>query len=83
MTCHLTENDLGHLMVSEMASRIENRRSDFSLPVVSRLGFRRATSVRFGLVLFLFPLIEPDWQISRIRLSEPPACRCCDFQIAR
>jgi hypothetical protein len=37
------------------ASRVENRRSNGSLPVVSRLGFRRATSVRFGLVLFPVP----------------------------
>jgi hypothetical protein len=37
------------------ARRVENRRSNFSLPVVSRLGFRRATSVRFGLVLFPVP----------------------------
>src|ERR1700674_4032744 len=36
-------------------SRVENRRSNCSLPVVSRLGFRRATSVRFGLVLFPVP----------------------------
>src|SRR5713226_7309317 len=35
-----------------MASRVENRRSNCSLPVVSRLGFRHVTSVRFGLVLF-------------------------------
>ena len=37
------------------ASRVENRRSDCSLPVVSRLGFRPATSVRVGLVLFPVP----------------------------
>jgi hypothetical protein len=39
-------------VVGEMASRVENRRSDCSLPVDIWLGFRRATSVRFGLVLF-------------------------------
>ena len=50
-------------------SRVENRRSDCSLPVDSRIGFRLATSVRFGFC-FLFPLVEPDWQISRIQLSE-------------
>src|ERR1035441_6698439 len=38
-----------------MASRVENRRSDCSLPVDIRRGFRRATSVRFGLVLFPVP----------------------------
>ena len=51
-------------------SRVEKRRNECSLPVVSRLGFRLITAVRFGLVCFLFPLIEPDWPISRIRLSE-------------
>jgi hypothetical protein len=39
-------------VLSVMASRVENRRSDCSLPVDIWLGFRRATSVRFGLVLF-------------------------------
>ena len=38
-----------------MASRVENRRSDCSLPVDIRRGFRRATAVRFGLVLFPVP----------------------------
>src|SRR5260370_9678923 len=38
-----------------MGSRVENKRSDCSLPVVSRLGFRLVTSVRFGLVLFPVP----------------------------
>jgi hypothetical protein len=42
---------LSHRM-SDMGSRVENRRSNCSLPVDSRLGFRRVTSVRFGLVLF-------------------------------
>src|ERR1700693_6060191 len=37
------------------ASRVENRRSDCSLPVVSRLGFRPATSVRVGFVRFPVP----------------------------
>src|SRR6202521_2645786 len=41
--------------VSVMGSRVENRRSNCSLPVVSRLGFRLVTSVRFGLVLFPVP----------------------------
>ena len=60
---------LSHRM-SVMASRVENRRSNFSLPVDSRLSFRLITSVRFGWFCFLSPLIEPDWQFSRIRLSE-------------
>jgi TolB-like protein len=38
-----------------LASRVENRRSDCSLPVDIGRGFRRATSVRFGLVLFPVP----------------------------
>jgi hypothetical protein len=38
-----------------VASRVENRRSNCSLPVVVRRGFRRATAVRFGLVLFPVP----------------------------
>jgi hypothetical protein len=41
--------------ISVMASRVENRRSNCSLPVVSRRGFRLVTSVRFGLVLFPVP----------------------------
>jgi hypothetical protein len=52
------------------ARRVENRRSDGSLPVVFNEAF--AASPQSGLTwfCFLFPLIEPDWQISRIRLSE-------------
>jgi len=42
-------------ILSEIGSRVENRRSDCSLPVDIWLGFRRATSVRFGLVLFPVP----------------------------
>jgi len=38
-----------------IASRVENRRSDCSLPVDIRRSFRRATAVRFGLVLFPVP----------------------------
>ena len=38
-----------------MPSGVENRRSNCSLPVVSRMGFRLVTSVRFGLVLFPVP----------------------------
>src|ERR1035437_2828094 len=41
--------------LSVIASRVENRRSNFSLPVDSRLGFRLITAVRFGLVLFPVP----------------------------
>src|ERR1700733_4822389 len=41
--------------VSVIESRVENRRSNCSLPVVNRLGFRLVTSVRFGFVLFPVP----------------------------
>jgi hypothetical protein len=37
------------------AGRVENRRSNCSLPVVIQLGFRLVTSVRFDLVLFPVP----------------------------
>ena len=40
---------------SVIASRIENRRSDCSLPVNIRRGFRRAAAIRFGLALFPVP----------------------------
>src|SRR5260370_38678546 len=43
------------MIVGVMASRVENRRSDCSLPVVIGRGFRRVTSVRLGLVLFPVP----------------------------
>src|SRR5215469_8089589 len=51
-------------------SRAEKRRSDGSLPVA--IGGAFATPPQSGLtwLCFLFPLIEPDRRISRIRLSE-------------
>src|SRR5438552_11994303 len=51
-------------------SGVENRRSGFSLPVACDCAF--ASSPQSGLtwLCFLFPLIEPDRRISRIRLSE-------------
>ena len=53
-----------------MRSRVENRRSGGSLPVA--IGTTFAVPPQSGLtwLWFLFPLIEPDWRISRIRLSE-------------
>jgi hypothetical protein len=42
-------------ILSVIASRVENRRSNGSLPVDIRLGFRQVTSVRFGVVLFPVP----------------------------
>jgi hypothetical protein len=41
--------------VNVVASRVENRRSGFSLPVACGLGFRFAASIRFGLALFPVP----------------------------
>jgi len=51
-------------------SRVEKRRSDGSLPVT--IGGAFAAPPHSGLTwfCFLFPLIEPDRRISRIRLSE-------------
>jgi len=40
---------------TEMASRVENRRSGFSLPVAVDGAFRRVASIRFGLTLFPVP----------------------------
>jgi hypothetical protein len=52
--------------------RVESRTGAVTL--ASRWGFDEAfaASPQSGLTwfCFLFPLIEPDWQISRIRLSE-------------
>ena len=59
-------------------SRVENRRSGFSLPVAVDCAF--ATSPQSGLawLCFLFPLVEPDRRISRIRLSEKTHAVPCD-----
>ena len=40
--------------------------------------FAVPAAIRFDLTLFLFPLIEPDRQISRIRLSEKTHDVSCD-----
>ena len=69
--------------MSVMASRVENRRSDFSLPVAVGALSRDAPQSGLAWSCFLFPLIEPDWQISRIRLSEKthdvPCDAACNF----
>jgi hypothetical protein len=52
------------------ASRVENRRSGFSLPVAADEAFASSPQSGLAWFCFLFPLIEPDRQISRIRLSE-------------
>jgi len=57
-------------VTGEMASRVENRRSGFSLPVAVGVLSHGPPQSGWAWPCFLFPLIEPDWQISRIRLSE-------------
>jgi hypothetical protein len=42
-------------MMRVRASRVENRRSEVSLPVGVRRGFRQVLSIRFALVLFPVP----------------------------
>ena len=53
-----------------------------AVTVVSRwlIDLAFAASPQSGLAwfCFLFPLIEPDWQISRIRLSEKTHAGPCD-----
>jgi hypothetical protein len=56
--------------MSVMASRVENRRSGFSLPVAADEAFASSPQSGLAWLCFLFPLVEPDRQISRIRLSE-------------
>src|ERR1017187_7935922 len=70
-------------ILSAMASRVENRRSGCNLPVAFDCAF--ASSPQSGLtwLCFLFPLVEPDRRISRIRLSEKthdvPCDAVCNF----
>jgi len=69
--------------MSVMASRVENRRSGFSLSVA--VGVLSHDPPQSGLtwLCFLFPLVEPDRRISRIRLSEKthdvPCDAVCNF----
>jgi hypothetical protein len=56
--------------VSLIESRVENRRSDFSLPVAVDEAFASPPQAGLAWLCFLFRLVEPDRQISRIRLSE-------------
>jgi len=69
--------------VSVMGSRVENRRSGFSLPVVVDEAFASSPRSGWTWLCFLFPLVEPDRQISRIRLSEKthdgPCDAACNF----
>jgi hypothetical protein len=70
-------------MMSEMGTRVENRRSGFSLPVAADEAFASSPQSGLAWFCFLFPLIEPDRQISRIRLSEKthdvPCDAVCNF----
>jgi hypothetical protein len=72
-----TAKGFGKRMFSERAarnvaslSRVENRRSGFSLPVAADEAFASSPQSGLAWLCFLFPLIEPDRRISRIRLSE-------------
>ena len=63
----------GHITCYNLLSqpgRVENRRSDCSLPVA--IGWAFASPPQSGLawLCFLLPLIEPDRRSYRIRLSE-------------
>jgi len=51
-------------------SRVENRRSGRSRPVARGVAFASPPQSGLAWLCFLFPLIEPDWRIARIRLSE-------------
>ncbi len=56
--------------MSDIASRVENRRSGCSLPVATDEAFASSPQSGLAWLCFLFPLVEPDRRISRIRLSE-------------
>jgi hypothetical protein len=56
--------------MSKVKSRVENRRRDFSLPVATDEAFAASPQSGLAWLCFLFPLVEPDRQVSRIRLSE-------------
>jgi hypothetical protein len=51
------------------SSRVEDRRGDCSLPVGCRRRFRPPPQSGLTWLRFLSPLVKPDVQISRIRLS--------------
>src|SRR5271157_423246 len=53
-----------------VVSGVENRRSSGSLPVAADEAFAASPQSGLAWLCFLFPLIEPDRRISRIRLSE-------------
>jgi len=81
-----SETSPDHFRVRTMsvtASRVENRRSGFSLPVAADEAFASSPQSGLAWLCFLFPLVEPDRQISRIRLSEKthdgPCDAACNF----
>jgi hypothetical protein len=59
-------------------SRVENRRSGFSLPVAADEAFASSPQSGLAWLGFRFPLVEPDRRISRIRLSEKTHDGLCD-----
>jgi hypothetical protein len=64
--------------MSVIGSRVENRRSGFSLPVAVDYAFAPSPQSGLAWLCFLFPLVEPDRRISRIRLSEKTHDVPCD-----
>ena len=57
-------------------SRVENRRSGFSLAVAADHAFASSPQPGLAWLCFLFPLIEPDRRSYRIRLSERLTLLC-------
>jgi hypothetical protein len=53
------------MVVGVMASRVEDRRSDCSLPVAVGLGFASPASIRFGLALFPVRHADLSTQLKR------------------
>jgi hypothetical protein len=58
-----------HHLPPGTSSRVEDRRGDCSLPVGCRRRFRPPPQSGLTWLRFLSPLVKPDVQISRIRLS--------------
>jgi hypothetical protein len=61
---------------SVIESRVENRRRGFSLPVAVGALSRDPPQSGLAWLCFLFPLIEPDWQISRIKCARAHLMLC-------
>jgi len=56
--------------IGEEIGGVENRRSGVSLPVAHNAAFAVSPQSGLAWLCFLFPLIEPNRRVSRIRLSE-------------